>query len=144
MKTEKFLGKLDEARIVSAIAQAEEKTSGQIRVFVSEKAVDDPLAHAKARFLKLGMEKTAARNAVLIYFAPISHKFAVIGDTAVHEKCGDAFWQQLSETMRQALREELFTDAIVLAVERCGALLAAHFPPDADQQEQLPNEVEGD
>ena len=35
------------------------------------------------------MHKTRERNAVLIFVAPRAHKFAVVGDKAIHEKCGE-------------------------------------------------------
>jgi len=144
MKIDAFLDQLDDQQIVAAIAKSERQTSGQIRVFVSRKEVEDALEHAKARFLTLGMDQTRDRNAVLIYFAPRSHKFAVVGDTAVHERCGDAFWQQLTAAMSEALKNQQFTGAVTLAVERCGALLAEHFPPNPDGTNELPDQVERD
>ena len=50
-------------------------------------------------FVRLGMADSPQHNGVLIFVAPRSHKFAVIGDKAVHEKCGDEFWQKLAEAM---------------------------------------------
>jgi len=114
------------------------------RVFVSEKEIEDAFERAKARFVALGMEQTRNRNAVLIYFAPRSHKFAVVGDTAVHERCGEDFWRQLIGVMQESLKNRQFTEAVVLAVEKCGALLAQHFPPDADGTNELPDQIERD
>ena len=144
MKVKAFLHQLDEKRIVAAIAESERHTSGQIRVFVSEKEIEDAFERAKARFVALGMEQTRNRNAVLIYFAPRSHKFAVVGDTAVHERCGEDFWRQLIGVMQESLKNRQFTEAVILAVEKCGALLAQHFPPDADGTNELPDQIERD
>ncbi|XHR30263.1 MAG: TPM domain-containing protein [Chthoniobacteraceae bacterium] len=145
MKPKLFLGKLDDRKIAAAIAEAESHTSGQIRVFISSKDdVVDPLERAKARFQALGMDRTRQRNAVLIYFAPHTHKFAVVGDTAIHERCGEDFWTKLIAVMREALKKEQFTEAVILAVETCGALLARHFPPTPGGGDELPNEVERD
>lgn len=144
MKIRHFIRQLDEKRIVKAIADAEARTSGEIRVFISERDVDDALERAKARFLKLRMDRTSDRNAVLIYFAPRSQKFAVVGDTAVHARCGDSFWQRLTAAMGEALRREQFTDAVAMAVEKCGELLAEHFPRRPGDKNQLSDEVERD
>jgi uncharacterized membrane protein len=144
METKAFLDQLDDQQIVAAIAKSERQTSGQIRVFVSSKEIEDALERAKARFLALGMDKTRDHNAVLIYFAPRSHKFAVVGDTAVHERCGDDFWRRLTAAMSEALKNQQFTEAVILAVERCGALLAEHFPPNPDGTNELPDQVERD
>lgn len=144
MKAKEFLKRLDDERIIGAIGESERRTSGQIRVFISRKDVDDPLPRAKARFLALGMDQTRDRNGVLIYFAPHTRRFAVVGDTAVHERCGEAFWKELVATMSEALKKEQFTEAVILAVEKCGALLAEHFPPMPDGGNELPDEVERD
>ena len=128
MKARHFLKTLDHSRILGAIREAEKKTSGQIRVYISHRKIADAVRSATLRFDKLGMRKTKERNAVLIYLAPESRLFAVIGDSAVHEKCGDAFWQEVVATMTEHLKKDSATEAIVHAVKKIGDLLAKHFP----------------
>jgi uncharacterized membrane protein len=135
---------IDDARVVSAIAAAETRTSGEIRVVVSQRSIEDPLAEAARQFEKLGMTATAARNGVLIFVAPRSHTFAVIGDRGVHEKCGEPFWRALADAMRDRFKAGDFTAGVVLAIERAGALLAEHFPRQPDDRDELPNAVAGD
>src|SRR4051812_21981507 len=132
MKPKDFIGKLDENHIVAAIAAAEKRTSGELRVWISEKERADALAAARERFAKLGMQKTKHRNAVLIYFAPVSRQFAIWGDTGVHEKCGDNFWKGIAAGMTRSLKEEKYTDAVVFAVKEVGEVLARHFPREPD------------
>jgi uncharacterized membrane protein len=139
-----FLNALDDRRIIAAIAAAEKKTSGEIRVYVSDKQVADVLSEAKVHFLRLGMEKTRERNGVLIYIAPRSRNFAVIGDTAIHEKCGDELWQQVTGVMKMHLKSDRYTDALLGAIERIGSVLAEHFPHRPDDQNELPNEIARD
>jgi uncharacterized membrane protein len=141
MKTRHFLKQLEHDRIVSAIAGAEKKTSGQIRVLISHRQTDDPVAAAQKAFLRLGMQRTPHRNAVLIFVAPRSHRFAVIGDQAVHEKCGDAFWSELAAAMTSHFKSGHFTDGLLHGIARAGDLLAAHFPRDPNGKNQLPNTV---
>ena len=59
MKAREFLAQLDDSKIVAEIARAEKGTSGEIRVFVSRREVDDVVARAQWRFEKLGMTRTA-------------------------------------------------------------------------------------
>jgi len=99
---------------------------------------------AQRRFAKLGMAKTRRRNGVLIYFAPVVRKFAIFGDIAIHEKCGEEFWRNISALMSDELKRGNFTKAIVSAVERVGAVLAQHFPPEPEDKNELPNEMAGD
>ena len=146
MRTKDFMARLNHGRIVDAIATAEKTTSGEIRVFIQRGEVaDDPLPFAEAKFLELGMDKTAERNAILVLVAPRAQKFAVVGDEGVHQKCGAEFWNELVATMRSHFQREAFTDALVEAVESAGRLLAQHFPRQPDDRNELSNEVvEGD
>lgn len=145
MKPKHFIAALDHARITAAIVEAERHTSGQIRVFVSHHDVADALLAARERFAKLDMDKTAARNRVLIFIAPEARKYAVVGDEGIHGKCGeDAFWKSVvGMTMRPLLKEERYTEAIVAAVGEIGHELAAHFPPaPGGQTNELSDGVE--
>ena len=144
MKVKDFLKQVRHDDIVAAVRQAELKTSGEIRVFISHKKVDDAVAAGQAAFLRMGMAKTRHRNGVLIFVAPKAHKFAVIGDQAVHEKCGDVFWQALAAEMSGHFKKSDFTEGILHGVRKAGELLAAHFPPHRGDKHELPDQVEHD
>jgi uncharacterized membrane protein len=90
------------------------------------------------------MEKTRERNAVLIFLAPDTRKFAVIGDLGVHARCGDDFWQELARAMTAHFRKSEFTEGIVQGIKRAGELLAEHFPRRPDDGNELSDRVEHD
>ena len=145
MRTKEFLSKLEHDRIVKAIRDAESKTSGEIRVFIQRGELKvDPLPAAQKRFHRLGMQKTPERNAVLIFVAPRAHKFAIVGDKAIHQKCGEELWQRLVAQMREHFRKENFTDAILDAIREIGEALAAQFPRRSTSTGGLPDEVAED
>lgn len=138
MRPKDFLQRLNHERISAAIAAAEATTSGEIRVFIDRTNVqEDVLAFAEKKFLQLGMDKTAERNAILILVAPRPQKFAVVGDEGVHKKCGVEFWHKMVADMRVHFQQEEFTDALVEAIERAGELLARYFPRKHDDQNEL-------
>jgi uncharacterized membrane protein len=142
MRTKEFLSKLDHDRIVQTIREAESKTSGEIRVFIQRGKLNaDPLIVAQKKFQQLGMYKTRERNAVLIFVAPRAHKFAVIGDKAIHEKCGEEFWQHVAERMRVHFQNEKFSHALVEATSEVGKVLATHFPGTSAKANELPDEI---
>ena len=142
MRTKEFLSKLEHDRIVEAIRDTESKTSGQIRVFIQRGKLNvDPLAAAQKKFHHLGMHRTSERNAVLIFVAPRAHKLAVVGDKAIHEKCGEQLWQKLVDGMREHFRNEKFSHALVEAIEETGKALAEHFPKRSESSKQLPDDV---
>jgi uncharacterized membrane protein len=144
MKPAELITKLDEPRIVEAIAAAERNTTGEIRVCVSHQRQTDVLAAARRHFERLKMQRTKGRNAVLIYFVPRTRQFAVWGDTAVHEKGGEELWREVVNGMTPLLKEERYTDAVVFSVRKVGEVLARCFPPDPSDRNELSNRVTTD
>jgi len=141
MRTKEFLSKLEHDQIVQAIRDAESKTSGQIRVFIQRGKLEvDPLIAARKKFQRLRMRKTPERNAVLIFVAPRAHKFAVIGDEGIHQRCGEQYWQRVVDLMRDHFRNERFSDALVDAIRDIGGVLASYFPKRSTSAD-LPNEI---
>ncbi len=142
MRTKEFLSRLEHKRIVSAIRGAESKTSGEIRVFIQRGKFEmDPLIVAQKKFQRLGMHKTRHRNAVLIFVAPRAHKFAVVGDKAIHEKCGEEFWQRIVDGMRVHFQKEKFSRALTEAINEVGNALATHFPRTSVSTNELPDQI---
>jgi uncharacterized membrane protein len=129
-----FTPRIAHKRVVEAIRRAEETTSGEIRVLIARHKAADPVAAAQSYFNRLGMANSAHRNGVLIFVAPKSRSFAVIGDSGVHERCGDAFWADLAKTMGDHFRRGQLTDGLVHAIEHAGKLLAGTFPRSKDDR----------
>jgi uncharacterized membrane protein len=128
MQTKSFIGTLDHDRIVKAIQDAEARSRGEVRVHVSKQAVPDAESAAARQFEALGMTRTAERNGVLLFVAPVSQTFAVIGDQGIHARCGPAFWKDVAAAMETDFRAGRYTDGIVKGVARAGEALATHFP----------------
>lgn len=139
MKAKEFLKQLRHDDIVAAIREAEQKTSGEIRVLISHKKIDDPVTAAQAAFVRMGMTKTRQRNGVLIFVAPQARKFAVIGDAGVHQRCGDEFWQATAVEITGHFKKSEFTQGILHGIRKAGELLAAHFPRQPGDRNELPD-----
>ena len=144
MKARQFLTRIQHDHIVAAIREAEKGTSGEIRVFISRKPVEDPVPVAQAHFLRMKMDRTRHRNGVLIFVAPHSHKFAVIGDAGIHLHCGDTFWQELTAEMAAHFRKSDFTSGLVHGIRKAGQILAQHFPASPGDGNELSDEVAHD
>jgi len=144
MKPNEFLNQLQHTEIVAAITAAEARTSGEIRVCVSDKKVEAPIEAAQREFGLLGMERTAERNGVLIFVAPRTHKFAIIGDTGIHERCGDPFWRDVAAEMSGRFKQGEFTAGIVQAIQKAGEILAQHFPRKDGDKNELSDQIVSD
>lgn len=143
MDVKGFLGSVDNERIVAAIRDAESRSRGEIKVHVAHGKVDDAQEAAARLFEKLGMTATKERNGVLLFIAPKSQRFAILGDAGIHAKAGEATWNEAAAAVSSAFKEARFTDGMIDAVKRVGDVLALHFPRtgSADDRDELSNEV---
>ena len=131
-----IFSKIEVQQIANAIAAAEQKTSGEIRIYLEPKCADEPFNRALQIFHELKMEQTAERNGVLIYLAYNDKKFAICGDEAIHEKCGQYFWDNVKEEMLKHFSQKEILKGVLIAIEMAGEKLQAYFPyKDGDRNE---------
>lgn len=137
----KLLDDPAKAQIVEAIRQAELKTSGEIRVHIQKKCSGDSLKDARKTFRRLGMHRTKDKNAVLLFIAQDSHRFAIIGDEGIHRHVGEAFWDKTRDGLAQAFLQGQFKEGIIGAVNNIGEKLKIFFPAQTDDKNELSNAV---
>ena len=138
-----FFSEEEKKLIVDAIGQAEQQTSGEIRVYVESRCrFVDPLDRAAEVFTFLQMEKTTARNAVLVYLAVKDRQLAILGDQGIHEKVGEVFWQQQVSKILSEFQRDHFADAIAKMIKEIGDALITHFPFDRQSDvNELPDDI---
>lgn len=141
MKADDIFDEEKRAQIEDAIALAEKDTSGEIRVHIEDHCNEEILDHAAFIFKTLEMEKTAARNGVLIYLAVLDKKFAIIGDSGINAKVPDGFWDSTRDIMTTRFRNNELVEGIVEGVRHAGQQLKQHFPYQQDDINELSNEV---
>lgn len=143
MKSSEFIDQLEDDAVTEAIRDAERRSSGEIRVFVTRRSVGKSgvMTAAARQFQALGMTATAERNGVLLFLAPRDQKFAILGDSAIDSRCGDRAWSRIATELHADLESGHFTTAVVAAIHRIGDLLATHFPRQADDPNELPDGI---
>lgn len=129
--------------IAAAVGAAERETSGEIRVHLERRLPRRATALGRAAeiFSLLGMQATAERNGVLIYLAVDDHKLAIVGDTGVHVRVGDEYWQRVRDAMVERLRRGEARDAVLHAVGEVGVVLRRLFPRRPDDDNELSDRV---
>lgn len=138
----KRLSSKEKKLITDAIQAAENQTSGEIRVHLSYSKCDEqPLQSAKEKFEKLKMHLTEQRNGMLLYINPRAKKFALFGDTGIHEKVGQDFWNQLKQKLSQNIKQKDLVYGITLAVTEMGQQLKTHYPSTLNDQNELSNDI---
>lgn len=143
LKKRGFFSAEDNTRVVGAIRKAEQRTSGEIRVYVESRCrFVDPLDRAAEIFWNLKMDHTEYRNSTLVYVAMKDHQFAVFADKGIHEKVGEAFWWNEVALMTEHFRKQHYIDALVQVIEDIGTALNLHFPYDRQtDKNELPDDI---
>lgn len=142
-KAVSYFSAVEQDLIVQAIRDAELRTSGEVRVYIeSHCTYVDPLRRAKEIFLNLKMQETAARNAALVYVAMKDRQLAVFGDEGIHQKVGDAFWNNEVQKMLSHFNKQDYASGIAGVVTAIGQALETHFPYDGlSDKNELPDEI---
>jgi len=141
---EKFFNPAEEERMIAAIQQAESCTSGEIRVHVDYKSKGNVMEEAWKIFERLGMQKTEARNGVLILIAPDQKQFAIIGDEGINKKVPENFWAEERNLMQNHFKKGEFCTGICVVIEQVGRKLQEFFPHQEDDVNELPDEISYD
>lgn len=139
----KALDKKSKEEIVQAISEAEDLTSGEIRVHLEPKCRGDVLQKARRLFSRLKMHRTKERNGVLIYVALDSRKFALVGDSGIHARVGDEFWSRTRDIMASYFMKGLIKEGIIAGVGNAGERLKLYFPVKSRDANELPDTITG-
>jgi uncharacterized membrane protein len=142
-KEKDFFTKEEKARIIEAIQQAEQRTSGEVRVFIESRCrFVDPLDRAREVFASLKMGETGLRNATLVYVAVKDRQAAVFGDAGIHEKVGQKYWEDEVNRMMLAFRQQKLAEGLLLCIRDIGEALHYYFPYDSTtDKNELPDDI---
>ena len=142
-KAPDFFSAPEKEKILAAIQQTEQHTSGEVRVYVESRCrFVDPIDRAAEIFYGLKMESTAEHNAVLVYVAMKDRQLAIFADEGIYKKAGAAFWKEEVSKMLSQFNKENYADGIATVVKEIGESLHINFPydPSTDKNE-LPDDI---
>lgn len=140
-KPDQFFSESEQKAIISAIRDAERKTSGEIRVHVMRDSDPDIFVHGKRVFERLGMTHTQERNGVLIVFGLKRRHFAILGDSGIHEKLPQNFWDDIIQLMQKDFWEDRFADGMEKGIRLIGEKLQDYFPAQKNNPDELPDRI---
>lgn len=133
-------------KIAATIAEVEKGTSAEIRVSIREERDHDEAGLsiediAKREFLKLGMDKTSGRNAILLFVLFEEHKFYVYGDTGIHERVNPETWEDVAATLKEHFKHGNYETGIRDALKKIVSHIRKEFTPTGSSTKELSNEV---
>ncbi|HUV01323.1 MAG TPA: TPM domain-containing protein [Bacteroidales bacterium] len=144
IKASTFFTKEQQEQIRAAIKEAEEATSGEIRVHIETSLTGDVLDRAAWIFKKIRMHETEKRNGVLFYIVVRNKQFAIIGDRGINAMVPEDFWDKAKNLLQKHFRNEKYTEGLAEAVLLAGQQLKEHFPRMKDDINELPDEISFD
>jgi putative membrane protein len=113
-----------------------------LRVALVPSAVRRRRAHRAAleQFVVRGIRRTKNRTGILIFVSFAERYARIIVDDGIAAKVHDDEWRAAIDALTGHMRDGRIAAGFTAAIERCGAVLAAHAPPDGSPNE-LPDRL---
>jgi len=132
--------------IEDAIAAQERRHDGELR-FAVESALPffDLVRGISARdraielFSRLRVWDTEQNAGVLVYLLLADKRVEIVADRGIHARVGEAAWEAICGAMQREFAAGRFEPGVVTGVQAISDLLATHFPPRAENPDELPN-----
>ena len=135
------------AELTNAIRVAENQSTGEIRVHIdqttnnqTENATDNASV-AFDVFKSLCLGKTKEKNAVLFHVNFHQKYLTIIGDTGIHEKVKQVFWDQMHDKTTAEFAKGNYLIGLKTAILDTGIELKKHFPVLGENKNELPDEI---
>lgn len=127
--------------LVEAIQSAEQHSTGEIRVHI-DSTTDHQIAEiAFEVFKELCKDKTAEKNAVLFHVNFEKKYLTIIGDTGIHEKVHQSYWDHLHDYITSEFAKGHFYQGLKSGILETGLELKKYFPLKGENHNELPNEI---
>ncbi len=133
--------KEEELIITKAVAEAENGTSGEIRVHIDRYCKSDPLLKAQNLFHHLKMDETELRNGVIIYISIDDKQVAIYGDKGINEKVETDFWDTTLSKMTEQFKHAKMVEGIAAGLKEAELRLKEYFPKSDNDTNELSNEI---
>ena len=94
-----------------------------------------------AAFTEHGLHYTRDHTGILILVSLLERRVQVLADCGINQKVSPGTWDEVVQILSAGLKSGRACDAFCRAIERCGEILAEHFPHQADDKDELPNRL---
>jgi len=129
------------ASLVEAIQSAENHSTGEIRVHIDSTTENNIAEKAFEVFNKLCKDQTVEKNAVLFHVNFEKKYLTIIGDTGIHAKVHQSYWDHLHDFITSEFAKGNYHKALKSAILETGLELKKHFPIKAENHNEIPNEI---
>lgn len=110
------------------------------RRLIAEAEIDAEVEEkALVSFVEQGLHHTRDNTGILILICLFEHRVEVLADRGINALVPKETWQEIVAIITDGLRRGQACEALCRAVDRCGEILAGHFPMREDDSDELPN-----
>jgi putative membrane protein len=115
----------------------------RVRVGLLPRATRRAIAHRAAmeQFMLRGVGRTRGRTGVLVFVSLAERYARIVADEAIASRVAQSQWQDAIDALVDHMRSGRVADGFIEAIERSGTVLATHFPPTANNPNELPDRV---
>jgi putative membrane protein len=99
------------------------------------------LQRSLAAFTAEGLHHTRNHTGILILISLLEHEVEVLADSGINEKVPQGTWDEVVRIVTAELKAGRACEGFCKAIDRCGAILAEHFPRSADDKDELANRL---
>ncbi|HIJ88632.1 MAG TPA: hypothetical protein HPP97_13295 [Desulfuromonadales bacterium] len=103
-----------------------------------EEAVHERAVRA---FFEKKLHRTREETGVLIFISILEHKVWILGDCGINARISPLLWKELSGELAGKIRVQQAFEGVCTVIEKLRAVLKVHFPPAANDTNELPDEV---
>lgn len=136
-----FFNEKEKNEISNAITEAEDLTSGEIRVRIERTCNNNLKDRIVEVFNELRMYETERKNGVLIYLSIDDRQFGIIGDKGFDDMVIAGFWDNICDETISHMGTDGVANALVWCIKTIGKELSRFFPVMPDDKDELDNSI---
>ena len=96
---------------------------------------------ATDQFVARGIARKKDRAGVLIFVSLAERYARIIADEGIAARVAQPEWQSAVDALIAHMRDGRISEGFVAAIERCGNVLATHFPAGQAKRDELPDRI---
>ena len=93
------------------------------------------------QFVIRGVARKKERTGILIFVSMAERYARIIADEGIDKHVSQSEWQEAVDALVEHTRDGRIADGFVEAIDRCGRVLATHFPRTETSHDELPDRI---
>ena len=132
--------------IENTVKQSESQHSGELRFAIENSLAPGWVWHGMAArhraaqvFSNLRVWDTEENSGVLIYVQLADREVHILADRGISKRVEQAEWDRIAQLIQTEFHDKRFREGSLQGIAEITSLLAAHFPANSDNTNELPN-----